>query len=64
MEIKIKVDVLTKLNLVSLMWHKKKPIDGVSNLPASLIIQRLLLVKNELLFCLEYSLGISLKEIL
>lgn len=32
MEIKIKVDILTELSLVSLMWHKKKPVDGVSKL--------------------------------
>lgn len=46
MEIKIKVDIPAKLNLPSLTWHKKKPVDDVSKLLVSMLIHILLLVKK------------------
>lgn len=46
MEIKIKVGILAKPNLASLMQHEKKPVDGASKLLASMLTRRLLLVKN------------------
>lgn len=46
MEIKIKVDILAKPNLASLMQDEKKPVEGASKLLASTLTQRLLLVKK------------------
>lgn len=45
MEIKIKVGILAKPNLASLMQHEKEPVDGASKLLASTLTHRLLVKK-------------------
>lgn len=66
MKTKIKVDILAKSNIASLMQYEKKPVNGPSKLLASMLTHFLTASgqKTALAFCLEYFTDLCLKEIL